>query len=49
MGEEDTQEAKNSLTATVRVFGGGRITVPEPIRDCLDLEDGDIVVAELSP
>ena len=27
----------------VRIRSGGRVTIPEPIREALELEDGDIV------
>jgi AbrB family looped-hinge helix DNA binding protein len=48
MRQEDTEEVEAVPMATVRLFGGGRITIPKPVRESLNLEDGDVVVAKLS-
>ncbi len=38
-----------SAEATVRVFSGGKVTVPAPIRYRLDIEDGDLVEITVRP
>ena len=35
--------SKSNATFIVRVRSGGRVTIPEPIRDAMNIRDGDIV------
>ena len=35
--------SKSNPTFIVRVRSGGRVTIPEPVRDAMNIRDGDIV------
>ncbi|WP_276591987.1 AbrB/MazE/SpoVT family DNA-binding domain-containing protein [Halorutilus salinus] len=48
MGRENTQSVESFPIATARLFGGGRVTIPKPVRENLNLEDGDLVVIKLA-
>ena len=37
------------MKSTARVLKNGRVTVPKPVRETLELEHGDVVEVEVRP
>lgn len=37
------------MRTTAKIVGGGKVTVPAPIRDALDVDDGDLVEIDVKP
>lgn len=37
------------MKSTMRLFNNGKVTVPAPIREELNLEDGDLIELEVRP